>query len=186
MNFSFKIAQAIITARQIHADVNQTYGGKPYFESHVMMVLEYALKYIHLIPKKYQETVILAILYHDIIEDCRLTASDLIKLIGLEATKIVFAVTNEKGWTRSDRANDKYYAGILKEKFALFVKLCDRLANIKNSFNTKHKMFGGYCVEHPHFKEKLYKGRSKNKYDTMWGELDYFLIKHNEQISTVK
>lgn len=46
-----------------------------------------------------------------------------------DVADIVYAVTNEKGKNRSERANEKYYQGIRENKLAVIVKICDRLAN---------------------------------------------------------
>jgi hypothetical protein len=79
--------------------------------------------------------------YHDSIEDARQSYNDILKVArsllteeqALMATEIVYALTNEKGRTRAERANDKYYAGIRQTPYAPFVKLCDRLANVSFS-----------------------------------------------------
>jgi hypothetical protein len=51
-------------------------------------------------------------------------------LMGVE---IVYALTNDKGRTRAERAGEKYYKGIRETPYAPFVKLCDRLANVSYS-----------------------------------------------------
>ena len=51
----------------------------------------------------------------------------------LMATEIVYALTNDKGRTREERAGEKYYQGIRVTPYAPFVKLCDRLANVTYS-----------------------------------------------------
>ena len=73
--------------------------------------------------------------YHDSIEDARLTYNDVIRIAkrwmddeqALIATEIVYALTNDKGRTRAERAGEKYYQGIRETAFAPFVKLSDRL-----------------------------------------------------------
>mgnify|MGYP007056209090 CR=1 FL=1 len=76
--------------------------------------------------------------YHDSIEDARLTYNDVMSKArcfmndeqALAATEIVYALTNDKGRTRAERAGEKYYAGIRSTPYAPFVKLCDRMANV--------------------------------------------------------
>ena len=51
------------------------------------------------------------------------------------ATEIVYALTNEKGRNRAERANEKYYEGIRETPYAPFVKLADRLANTSYAFS---------------------------------------------------
>ena len=48
----------------------------------------------------------------------------------LMAVEIVYALTNDKGRNRAERAGEKYYQGIRATPYAPFVKLCDRLANV--------------------------------------------------------
>ena len=73
----------------------------------------------------------------------------------LMATEIVYALTNDKGRTRAERAGEKYYRGIRETPYAPFVKLCDRLANISYSCSADggkgSRMKGVYRAEMPHF-----------------------------------
>lgn len=68
---------------------------------------------------------------------------------------IVYAVTNEKGKNRSERANDKYYAGIVATPGAVFVKLCDRIANVQYGKMTGSGMYDKYKKENANFVTKL-------------------------------
>jgi hypothetical protein len=86
---------------------------------------------------------------HDLIEDCRVSYNDIKNRLGQEAADIIYAVSNEKGKTRSERANEKYYEGIRNTNGAVFVKLCDRIANVQYS---KSRM---YEKENKHFIEQL-------------------------------
>jgi len=75
--------------------------------------------------------------YHDSIEDARLTYNDVMKVArnmmteeqALMATEIVYALTNEKGRTRAERAGEKYYQGIremnvlVRNTIRVFVRL---------------------------------------------------------------
>jgi (p)ppGpp synthase/HD superfamily hydrolase len=75
--------------------------------------------------------------------------------LGQEAADIIYAVTNEKGKNRSERANDKYYEGIRNTPGAVFVKLCDRIANVQYSKMTKSRMFEMYKKENMNFETML-------------------------------
>jgi hypothetical protein len=93
--------------------------------------------------------------------------------LGQEAADIIYAVTNEKGKNRSERANDKYYEGIRNTKGAVFVKLCDRIANVQYSKMTKSRMFEMYRKENDNFMTKLgYGFNNSHEYSTMF---DYLL-----------
>lgn len=96
-----------------------------------------------------------AIWGHDLIEDCRVSFNDVVTYLGQEAAEIIFAVTNEKGKNRKERANEKYYEGIRNTKGAVFVKLCDRIANVQYSKMTKSRMYEMYKSENSHFLEQL-------------------------------
>ena len=53
---------------------------------------------------------------HDLIEDTRTSYNDVRNKLGVFVADIVYAVSNEKGKTRKERANDKYYEGIRNTK----------------------------------------------------------------------
>ena len=142
-------------AIRAHRRTNHKYGSVPY-DYHLNDCYQIAKRFIALIPEKYREQVLAAIWLHDCIEDCRLTYNDIKKEFGEFVAELVFAVTNEKGKTRKDRANDKYYKGIVSTPYATFVKLCDRIANIENSKKKKHGMYDGYLREMPYFIRAIY------------------------------
>ena len=102
--------------------------------------------------------------FHDSIEDARLSYNDVTKKaleIGLSdvqaymGAEIVYALTNEKGRTREERANQRYYEGIRLTPYAPFCKMCDRLANLNFSAQQIDKsnihMLEVYRNELPHF-----------------------------------
>jgi hypothetical protein len=75
------------------------------------------------------------------------------------ATEIVYALTNDKGRTRAERAGEKYYRGIRETPYAPFTKLAYRLANITyssagNNAANQH-MKSVYRKELPHFMEAI-------------------------------
>ena len=142
-------------AIKAHHDTNHTYDGAPY-SLHLSMVVSYAYEYLHLIPEQYREDVIHACWLHDTIEDTRKSYNDIKKVAGEKVADIVFAVTNDKGKTRSERAGDTYYKGIRDTPYAGFVKLCDRLANAKYSADTNSRMQNVYREENSHFLESIF------------------------------
>jgi (p)ppGpp synthase/HD superfamily hydrolase len=142
-------------AIEAHASVNQEYDGKPY-SVHLCMVYSQAMRFIEHIPKKDRYDVLNAVWLHDTIEDCRLTYNDIVKVSNVEVAEMVYAVTNEKGKNRQERANDKYYKGIRETEFATFIKLCDRLANVIYSRETNSRMFDVYKEENESFLKRLF------------------------------
>jgi len=166
-----------------HKRVNQKYGDNLPYHVHLSDVWRYAKKFIHLIPEKYHRDIILAAWGHDLIEDTGLTYNDVLKVLGKNVADIVYALTNEKGRNRAERANDKYYENIKENDLALYVKLCDRLANMVYSKKEGQGMYKKYVQEIPNFKKKLYNGL----YDEIWKEIDNieFTERDNEYLPKI-
>ncbi|WP_299526602.1 phosphohydrolase [Winogradskyella sp.] len=138
-----------------HKEVNQKYDGFDY-DFHLNMVFKTAQKFIHLVEFDEQENVLAACWVHDIIEDARETYNDVRKETNETIAELAYALTNEKGRTRAERANDKYYKGIRETKNASFIKFCDRIANVTHSKNKGSRMYGVYRKENEHFISKIY------------------------------
>lgn len=149
------LVKAMKLAIKSHNDTNHTYDDVPY-SVHLALAAHYAEHYIMLLPEEVRENVLSAVWLHDTIEDCRLTYNDLKNVVGEEVAQLVYAVTNEKGRTRAERANDVYYKGICETSYAVYVKLCDRLANVQyaNVFNNV-RMREIYRSENEHFLQRL-------------------------------
>ena len=110
-------------------------------------------------PRQEQVTLkhacMLATWGHDLIEDTRVSYNDVMNHLGQEAADIVYAVTNEKGKNRKERGGVKYYEGIRQTPGAVFVKLCDRIANVQYSKMTGSRMFEMYRKENDEFVTRL-------------------------------
>ncbi len=135
------------------------------------MVYEYGEKYKHLLDVNIIDICLSGCWVHDTIEDARQTYNDVKKVLGEEVAEIAYALTNEKGRNRKERANDKYYNGIIETKGARFVKICDRLANIKYSTTKNSNIKSVYLKEFNDFKLKLY----HDDYDEMFKEMEELL-----------
>jgi (p)ppGpp synthase/HD superfamily hydrolase len=159
-----------------HNNVNQLYGGKPY-SIHLDIVAAYVMKYIYLISDvcdvEYFIYLVSAAYTHDTIEDCRETFNNVLKATNKEIAELTYAVTDEKGKTRDERKNDKFYTELLEVPFADYLKICDRLANAYYSSINGSRMESVYNKEYEHFKEKLY----KEMYDDMFVELEKIMNK---------
>lgn len=156
-----------------HEAVNQKYDHVLPYGFHLKMTASYVSRYGYLVANNPTDVLVLyaAAYLHDTIEDARLTYNDIIQFISdfceehpltadmnmlqikEEVPEIVYAVTNEKGRNRRERANEAYYRGIRATKFAPFVKMCDRLANIHYSvlFFLSNRMLNVYRAEYPGF-----------------------------------
>lgn len=154
-----------------HSDSNHLIDGKPY-TIHLSYVYDYAMKFFHLLPEgDIRFNILAATWVHDVIEDARQTYNDVLKATSKEVADIAYAVTNEKGKTRDERANGKYYEGILSTPGADFVKICDRLANIKYSKENNSHIFNCYKKESEGFYRKL----QNPQYTPMFIEMDELL-----------
>lgn len=156
-----------------HRKTNHMYDTYLPYEIHLRMVNEVGKEFKHLLddtldyftgepfrgPLQDQITLraacMRAIWGHDLIEDCRVSYNDVMNHIGQGAADIVFAVTNDKGKNRKERAGVNYYRGIRDTSGAVFVKLCDRIANVQYSKMTKSRMFKMYQEEHSDFEQFL-------------------------------
>lgn len=164
-NYSKIIEQIKESAHALHAGVNQTYDKVHPYGFHLDMVADGVYKYGHLVCASEEDVLPLffGAYYHDSMEDARQTYNDVMKTArqwldgqqAQKATEIVYALTNDKGRTRAERAGERYYQGIRETPYAPFVKLADRLANITYSFmhgnGTNTHMKEVYRDELPHF-----------------------------------
>lgn len=157
------------SAHLLHASVNQHYDGTLPYGYHLDMVVDSLYKYGDEVCACREDILPLffGAYYHDSIEDARLTYNDVTvkarQFMDEEqaymAAEIVYALTNDKGRTRAQRAGDNYYKGIRETPYAPFVKLADRLANItyscRGSNNANNHMKEVYREELPHFLEAI-------------------------------
>lgn len=156
-------------AHALHASVNHAYDRIRPYGFHLDMVVNWVRKYIGEVCLNEQDVlpIYFAAFYHDSIEDARLSYNDVMKIASetmneeqaFLATEIVYALTNEKGRSRAERANEKYYEGIRETPYAPFVKLADRLANTAYAFSKgtadSLRMSKVYREELPGFLEAL-------------------------------
>lgn len=153
-----------------HKNTNHMYDEYLPYEFHLRMTANVAEQFMYLTAN---EAVTPATLYkaawgHDLIEDTRVSYHQVCAELGLDAADIIYAVTNEKGRNRAERANSTYYEGIRSTPGAVFIKLCDRIANIQYSKMTKSGMFEKYKSETDHFlKELSYTGSPLHPYYEM-------------------
>lgn len=138
-----------------HRETNHMYDTYLPYEFHLRMVATAANDFIHLVPKTLRDTCEISAYGHDLIEDTRASYNDVKSILGEQAADIVYAVSNEKGKNRKERANDKYYQGIRETPGAVFVKLADRIANVQYSKMTQSRMFEMYKKENDHFLSSL-------------------------------
>lgn len=163
------IEQIRQAAHELHRAVNQTYGqGLPY-AVHLDMVASQVMSHGHEVCASEHDVLPIAFgaYFHDSIEDARQTYNDVTRLArqwmddeqAHMAAEIVYALTNDKGRTRAERAGERYYQGIRQTPYAPLVKLADRVANMTYSATHDNAdnvhMREVYRRELPHFLEAI-------------------------------
>lgn len=138
-----------------HKNTNHLYEDYLPYEFHLRMVVGNYEKFKHLIDISLTEDVLLACWAHDTIEDTRVRYNDVKQVLGHNVAEMVYAVTNEKGKNRKERASETYYKGIRETKYADFIKMCDRIANVEYSKMFGTRMFEMYKRENKDFIESL-------------------------------
>jgi len=155
-----------------HQSINQLYDEKPY-SFHLEMVVEIANNFIFYIPEKDRDVVISGCYIHDCIEDTGVDWYDVMIHTNVKIANLSCALATKLTGNRKERFSNEYYKGIREEKYATFVKLCDRIANVEYSVKSDNQnLFKMYKKEYNHFKEMLY----TDEYEDMWNYLDSLMF----------
>ncbi len=156
-------------AHEVHSAVNQHYDKVWPYSVHLDAVADLVMRHGSEVCRDAEDILpmIFGAFFHDSIEDARLTYNDVTAMArgmmddgqAYIAAEIVYALTNEKGRTRAERANDKYYEGIRTTPYAPFCKMADRLANVSYSaYHSSSKnlsMKDVYKKENAHFTKAI-------------------------------
>lgn len=86
-------------------------------------------------------------------------------MCGKEVADMVYCCTEDKGKDRSERHSEKFYTELSANKWAVFVKLCDIIANVKFSLLTNSSMYSKYKFEFIKTKKYLYREEFKKMFD---------------------
>lgn len=152
-------------AFSLHERVGQMYTAELPYSYHLQSVADNVFQFGHLVCATQEDVLplVFGAYFHDSIEDARLTYNDVFKTarsLGMTegqartAAEIVYALTDEKGRTRAERQSEKYYDGIRETPYAPFVKMADRVANMRFSFLSEKgnpRMKAVYREEFPDF-----------------------------------
>jgi len=171
------VGEARKLAIALHGSIGQMYGAYPYHK-HLEMVEEVGLKYAHLIPAELStnpsvvEGVFCAIWLHDVLEDCptKINYTQIKNQFGVNVAEVVFALTTPKGRNRNEKHSSEYYKDMRYTEHATFVKLCDRIANVKFSIETNSSKLEMYKNDYPFYKW-LYQERYSDMFDELCGLL---------------
>lgn len=108
---------------------SQMYGDKPY-SYHLDRVAEIAKQFMPTYWDELEQTEALALAYlHDVGEDTQVGAEEIIALFGAKIEGLVDNISDEAGPTRKERKRKTWHK-IRRDKKSVFIKLCDRLANV--------------------------------------------------------
>lgn len=164
-----------------HQETNQKYGDDDY-SVHLHAVANTVRYFAPKIGLTEEETdlAIAAAYGHDAVSDARLTFNDIKKALHNERLAKLCCNLCEDVWgiNRDERNSPGYYARINSDKLSVFVKICDRIANVERSLATDSSMLQKYYNEHKKFKESLM--NSNNVFDKLWVHLDKQFISYDK------
>ena len=138
-------------AKTVHGD--QKYGTKPYIY-HLRQVFDIAVSHGGSADE------LKASILHDVLEDTQVSKEVLEKQFGPKVAHLVDLLSNQP-------SKKETFERIRTDKSAVFVKLCDRLANVYNKAKNEK-----YRREQPLFKSILYK---PGEFDSLWSEIEHQL-----------
>lgn len=151
---------------EAHANTNHLYYDYIPYRFHLEMVNNLVIKYKHVSEKLgiVFHVVEAAGCGHDLMEDTRKTYNDVFRELcrymhsdsAHDAADIIFAVTNNTGKTRAERANADYYNKIRLTHGAILIKLCDRIANVTFGKLMGGRMWKMYQEENEQFLHHLF------------------------------
>jgi len=147
---------------------NQKYGDELPYSFHLKAVFYQYEKFSHLLRTtlRYErEQIEQAIWGHDLMEDARVTYNDIKKRVGNDVADIIFSCTDSVGRTREERKDEAFWNRLTSNDYAVFVKLCDVIANVKYSLLTNSSMYEKYGKEFPNFKKRAYREQYKEMFD---------------------
>lgn len=167
-----KLRQEIFTIHDI--EVNQKYNDTLPYSFHLKLVEAQFNRFKHLLETPTQVlNCRIAVWGHDLMEDARMTYNNVKSLYGKygfrnnNIEEIIFLCTDFKGRTREDRKPKQFYTELFDNKEALFVKLCDMIANKYFSCMTNSSMKDKYNKEYGKFKNLCYYEPYKEMFDLL-------------------
>lgn len=103
------------------------------YSYHLQCVVDVGYRFINLLDKELRTRAIQGLYLHDIVEDARHTYNKLKRLYGADvASDACSLTTNIGGHDREQRAGKWYYDKINEHIVKVFIKFCDRIANMEH------------------------------------------------------
>ena len=148
------------------AHEGQKYGESPY-SVHLLDVVYVAMEFkIDNLGEEYLKACYL----HDVAEDTSVTVEEISQLFGSRVAELVSAVTCVKGLRRKDKFKEAY-PRTRGTPGAVLIKLCDRIANVRNCIFTGSSLIDMYSREYAEFKAQLMDPEDTTQ-RPLWRELD--------------
>lgn len=151
----------------VAAHGEQSYGPHPY-ERHLMQVVRNVWRFWEG-DEALLGTLECAAWLHDTLEDTSVTPAAVRQRFGDAIADIVELVTDAPGEEREQR-HRRTYPLMRTNALAVFIKLCDRIANVEASLDTKPESMAKYEREYPYFRATL---RRPGEYERVWRYLDF-------------
>lgn len=151
---------------------NQKFDGTLPYSYHLDLVEKQAWFFRDLIGLTHYPLALAGCYGHDSIEDARVTYKDIEKRFGTELAEIIYLCTENKGRTRDERKSVEFYQELRQNSIAVFVKLCDLVANVKYSLLTNSSMYDKYRKE---YVEKIKPILYIKAYKPIFDDLDWLL-----------
>lgn len=153
--------------------VNQKYGTDdelPY-SFHLKMVESQLWRFQDLVEVQEFNLARVGAWGHDLIEDARLSYHDIKNAWGMDVADVIWGCTDSEGRNRGERHDEKYWARLTSNKISVFVKLCDRIANMLYSLSVNSNMYDRYKREWPEMRSRLH------DYETEFKDIFVFIEK---------
>jgi (p)ppGpp synthase/HD superfamily hydrolase len=147
--------KAMLFALKTHHSVRQSYNDKYPYYFHLKMVVDFCIKFGNNLSAQDKRIVFLGCLFHDIIEDCRLTYNDVKLLYGADVADVVFLCTDLRGKNRAERHGPEFIKGLQSSRLATYVKICDVCANMTMGKITGSRMLSLYQKDYQKTKNDL-------------------------------
>lgn len=126
------------------------------------------------------ESLRLACLGHDLLEDTDTTVDELKEYLSEDIIDIILRVTDKEGKNRKERHLNTYFL-IREKEEAVIVKLCDRIANMNENLFPRNKMHNMYFKkEKDYFKFALYDPRHVYA-KKLWKEYDILTYRYRKE-----
>ncbi len=146
---------------------NQKYDNTLPYSFHLKAVLSYGKRFHNLLDVNDLNAMVCGCVGHDLIEDARVTFNDVMARSDERIAEIIFLCTEMRGRSRKERKTDEFYTGLATNKIAVYVKLCDIMANTSFSIATSSGMYAKQQGEWPRIREFLYRAELESMFQLL-------------------